>query len=271
MSIITKIQVQKLNKERFNIYVDNGKGEEYAFSVDADTIVKFNIKKGQSFEPYEIEEVLNADQLRKAYLSSIVYLSRMMRTKKEIEQYLAKQEFLIETIQTTIIRLVEEGYINEEKYANSYVSTSINTTLKGPTIIKNALVAKGIPNSIIEKSLALFSKETQIEHAISLCQKKVSSLSKYSTNQKKAKLEELLRRKGYSTNISSIAIEETQYESEADDELEALLIHARKAKRKYEQLSDWEYKQKMKTTLYRKGFSIDLIEKAILILEEDET
>jgi len=270
MSIITKIQVQKLNSERFNIYTDSGNGEEYAFSVDADTLVKFNLKKGLSFEQYEIEEILNADQLRKAYLSSIVYLSRMMRTKKEIEQYLSKQEFLIDTIQTTVIRLEEEGYINEEKYAESYVRTSINTTLKGPTIIKNELLAKGIQHSIIEKSLTMFSNEKQIEHAISLCQKKVSSLSKYSTNQKKAKLEELLRRKGYSSNIIAIAIEETQYESEEDDELEALLIHARKAKKKYEKLSGWEYTQKMKTVLFRKGFPIDLIEKAILILDEDD-
>ncbi|MEH7403281.1 recombination regulator RecX [Gottfriedia acidiceleris] len=270
MSIITKIQVQKINKERFNIYTDSGNGEEYSFSVDADTLVKFNIKKGQSFEPFELEEILNADQLRKAYLSSIVYLSRMMRTKKEIEQYLTKQEFLIDTIQTTIIRLVEEGYINEEKYAESYVRTSINTTLKGPTIIKNELLAKGIHNSVIEKSLILFPKDKQIQHAISLCQKKVSALSKYSTNQKKAKLEELLRRKGYSANITSIAIEETQYESEEDDELQALLIHARKAKKKYEKLSGWEYTQKMKTVLFRKGFPIDLIEKAILILEEED-
>ncbi|WP_088072333.1 recombination regulator RecX [Gottfriedia luciferensis] len=270
MSIITKIQVQKLNNDRFNIYTDSGDGEEYAFSVDADTLVKFNIKKGISFEPYELEEILNADQLRKAYLASIVYLSRMMRTKKEIEQYLAKHEYLNETIQQTIIRLEEEGYLNEEKYADSFVRTTINTTLKGPTIIKNELLAKGIHHSIIEKSLGLYKKDKQIHHAIQLCQKKVTSLSKYSTSQKKAKLEELLRRKGYSTEVVSIAIEETQYESEEADELEALLVHARKAKRKFEKFTGWEYAQKMKTTLFRKGFPLELIEKALLIIEEEE-
>jgi regulatory protein len=270
MSIITKIQVQKLNKERFNVYTDSGNGEEYAFSVDADTLVKFNLKKGLSFEPYEIEEILNADQLRKAYLSSIVYLSRMMRTKKEVEQYLTKQEHSIETIQTTIIRLEEEGYINEEKYADSYVRTTINTTLKGPAIIRNELLAKGIQNKVIENSLTQFSNEKQIEHAIVLCQKKITAFSKYSTSQKKAKLEELLRRKGYTSSIFSIVIEEVEYESEEDDEIQALLAHARKAKKKYEKLNDWEYTQKMKAVLFRKGFQIELIEKALILLEEED-
>lgn len=269
MTIITKIQVQKLNKERFNIYTDSGKGEEYSFSVDADTLVKFNLKKGVSFEQFELEEILQADQLRKAYLASIVYLSRMMRTKKEIEQYLLKQENTNETIQTTILRLEEEGYINESKYADSYVRTAVNTTLKGPTIIRNELLAKGIKNVVIENSLKQYSTELQVDHAMELCQKKISSFNRYSSAQKKIKLEDMLRRKGFSTSIISIAIEETNYESDEDEELNALLVHARKSKRKFEGLSDWEYNQKMKSALFRKGFSIELIEKALQFLEEE--
>ena len=269
MTIITKIQVQKLNKERFNIYTDSGKGEEYSFSVDADTLVKFNLKKGISFEQFELEEIIHADQLRKAYLASIVYLSRMMRTKKEIEQYLMKQEHTNDTIQTTIMRLEEEGYINESKYADSYVRTSVNTTLKGPTVIRNELLTKGITNPVIENSLKQYSIELQVEHAMQLCQKKISSFNRYSTTQKKIKLEDLLRRKGFSTSIISIAIEETNYESDEDEELSALLVHAGKAKRKFDGLSDWEYNQKMKSALFRKGFSIELIEKALQFLDDE--
>ncbi|WP_088043494.1 recombination regulator RecX [Bacillus sp. EAC] len=269
MTIITKIQTQKLNKERFNIYTDSGKGEEYSFSVDADTLVKFNLKKGMSFEPFELEEIILADQIRKAYLSSIVYLSRMMRTKKEIEQYLLKQEFTAETIQTTTIRLENEGYINEEKYSDSYVRTSVNTTLKGPVIIRNELITKGIKNPVIENSLKHYSFEKQVQHAVQLCQKKVSSLNRYSSSQKKLKLEELLRRKGFTSSIITIAIEETEYESEEDEELQALLVHARKANRKYDKLDNWEHNQKMKSALFRKGFSIELIEKALAILQDE--
>ncbi|GAA3331694.1 hypothetical protein GCM10020331_089280 [Ectobacillus funiculus] len=45
MAVITKIQVQKNNKERYNIYIDKGSGEEYGFSVDGYTLVKYNLRK----------------------------------------------------------------------------------------------------------------------------------------------------------------------------------------------------------------------------------
>lgn len=41
MPFITKISTQKKNTERFNIFLD----EKYAFSVDADVLVKFELKR----------------------------------------------------------------------------------------------------------------------------------------------------------------------------------------------------------------------------------
>jgi len=268
MAIITKIQVQKVNKERFNIYTDDGGGEEFAFSVDADTLVKHNLKKGLQIEQYEIEEVLHSDQLRKAYLTSIVYLSRMMRTKKEVELKLEKLEISPDAIRLTLQRLEDEGYINEEQYTISYIRTCINTTLKGPIIIQKELKTKGISNGVIEKALKVYSTEKQVEHAIRLCEKKLSSLSRYSTLQKRNKLEELLSRKGYHSNVISISLQEVEFDNEEDEELQTLLQHATKLHRKYEKFSEWEYKQKMKSALFRKGFSIDLIERALDMLDE---
>ena len=41
MPKITKLEVQKKNKERFNLYLDN----EFEMGIDIDTLVKFNLKK----------------------------------------------------------------------------------------------------------------------------------------------------------------------------------------------------------------------------------
>lgn len=45
MPFITKISTQKKNTERFNIFLD----EKYAFSVDADVLVRFDLKKGKNW------------------------------------------------------------------------------------------------------------------------------------------------------------------------------------------------------------------------------
>lgn len=44
MPKITKIEVQKKNKERFNLYLD----EEFEMGIDMDTYVHFNLKKVKS-------------------------------------------------------------------------------------------------------------------------------------------------------------------------------------------------------------------------------
>jgi regulatory protein len=41
MKKITKIEYQKKNKERFNIYID----DEYGFAVDISILIKYSLKK----------------------------------------------------------------------------------------------------------------------------------------------------------------------------------------------------------------------------------
>lgn len=50
--------------------------------------------------------------------------------------------------------------------------------------------------------------------------------------------------------------------------MEAIRFQGEKIYRKYSHLSGFEYKQKMKQALYRKGFSMDLIEKFLAEKEE---
>ena len=41
MPKVTKIEVQKKNKERFNLFLDG----EFEMGIDIDTLVKFNLKR----------------------------------------------------------------------------------------------------------------------------------------------------------------------------------------------------------------------------------
>ena len=50
-------------------------------------------------------------------------------------------------------------------------------------------------------------------------------------------------------------------EKDMDEEMEAIRYQGEKAQRKYSGYTGYEYEQKMKQTLFRKGFSMDLIER----------
>lgn len=93
MAVITKIEVQKRSKERFNIYIDKGQGEEYGFSVDQVILMKHGLQKGLEIDEIALGNILYNEEVQKAYLQAISYLSYQMRTKKEVEDYLRKKKW----------------------------------------------------------------------------------------------------------------------------------------------------------------------------------
>src|SRR4051812_12758228 len=141
MATITKITTQQKNQDRFNIFMDygKGKGEEFAFSVDSDVLIKFQLKKGMELDDFSFMEIQYQDDIRKAYNKAIHYLSRRMRSEKEIRDYLFSKEIEEPVINEIIHKLSALKYINDEEFALAYVRTQANTTDKGPTIIKMEL------------------------------------------------------------------------------------------------------------------------------------
>lgn len=261
MAAITKIQVQNNNKERYNIYIDKGSGEEYGFSVDGHTLVKYNLRKGMEIDEFDLSTILFDEEVRKAYLQAISYLSYQMRTKHEVEEQLRKKEIGQAIINEVIAKLKEEAYIDDKEYALAYVRTQSNVGLKGPQRITRELQEKGIDPSIIINSLHEYSKNKQITNAAVLCEKKKKTYRNISALQMRQKLEEMLIRKGYTRDIVSICLEELEEEPEVDAEWEAVQYQGGKYHEKYKKYSGWEYKTKIKGALYRKGFSLELIER----------
>lgn len=268
MAVITKITTQQKNQDRFNIFMDYGKGEEYAFSVDSDVLIKFQLKKGMEIDDFSFIEIQYQDTIRKAYNLAINYLARRMRSEKEIRDYLTQKEVDEPIVNEVIHKLFAFKYINDEEYALSYVRTQMNTTDKGPDLIRIELKEKGMTEGNIHLALAEYPIEVQVEKAIKLSEKVFKKSSKDSQRILKQKVEQLLLRKGYPFDVIQIALNEAEIEKEPDDEMEAIQYQGEKAHRKYCKYSGYEYEQKMKQALFRKGFSMDTIESYLSEIEK---
>ncbi|NLP50117.1 recombination regulator RecX [Bacillus sp. RO1] len=264
MGKITKISVQQKNKERFNIFLD----EEYAFAVYEATLLKFQLVKGKELDELDIEEILYSDQINKAYNAAVHYLSFRMRTEKEIEEYLKEKEYESFISKEIVLRLREQGYLNDKEFANAYVRTQVNTTLKGRGVMEQELLEKGVSKDIIVDVLeAEYSQETELEHAVKLVLKYAPKYKKDSFKIMIQKVEQALVRKGYAFSVIQTALEEAELEEDTSEEWEAIVKQAEKYHRKYVGLEGYQYKMKMKGALYRKGFGMDLIDRW---LEENE-
>lgn len=267
MAVITKITTQQKNTDRYNIFLDEGDGEKFAFSVDEDVLIKFQLKKGMELDELTRSEIHYSDDIRKSYNSAIGFLAHRIRSEKEIVDYLLKKEVEEPVINEVLHKLKTQDYVNDQEFATAYVRTQINTTDKGPDVIRRELREKGITQELIQHCLLEFSFDLQVEKAGVLAGKFAKKNSKESTRVLKQKVDQFLVRKGYSFEVIGLAFEEKDNAVAAEDELEAIRYQGEKAQRKFAKYSGYEYKQKVKQTLYRKGFKMDLIEK---FLEEQE-
>lgn len=264
MTVITKITVQQKNTDRYNIFLDEGNGEKYAFSVDEDVLIKFNLKKGMQLDEFILSEIQYADDIRKALNMSIQQLARRMRSEGEIRQFLRKKSIVDPVINEVVHKLTQMNYLDDAQFSQAYVQTQIKTTDKGPDVIRRELQEKEVADKWIEKSLSEFPQEEQVDKAVTLAEKYINKNKRDSKRILIQKVKQMLIRKGYDTAVISIALEEVPIQKE-EQEWEALKLQGERAHRRYVNLQHQEYYQKMKQTLYRKGFSLEMI---IKYLEE---
>lgn len=118
MNIITKIEVQKRNKDRVNIYID----EEYAFSVSAELVYKENLKVKTVVEYEQLKRVIDEENYMKCKNSALKIIERNYKTKKEIEDKLLQKGYDQKSIDRAIDFLQEYKLQDDNSYTKMYIS-----------------------------------------------------------------------------------------------------------------------------------------------------
>ncbi|KMY53097.1 recombinase RecX [Bacillus sp. FJAT-27231] len=265
MKVITKVSLQQKLTDRYNIFIN----EQYAFSVDESVLIQFGLKKGMELTDEQIAAITRQDAMRKGLNMAIHFLSVRMRSEKEVREFLAKKEIEQEAIEEIVHQLYRMSYLDDREFAKAYTNTQVNTSDKGPKLIERELKEKGINDFLIEEALTTFEADLQIEKAGKLAEKYRQKYRKESPVVQKQKMEQSLMRKGYDWGIIQEAIAGSETEEQEEEQWQALMYQAEKAHRRYSKFSGGEYRQKMKQTLYRKGFPISEIDKAIEKLQEE--
>lgn len=234
-------------------YLGNGK---YRLTIDddiyilyEDTILKYSIITKNEISKKDLETYLKENQLHEAYYKSVEYINRKLRTKKEITKYL-KKDFSNKEIDYAIKKLEKEGYLNEEIYAEAYITDQINLKIVGPLKIKNDLLNLGIDETIINKKLGRYSKEEQYNKINKLIEKDIRLNNNKSVMFLKNKILRNLIDKGFYKEDIETCIDNHSFNDEE--------IYKKEYQKAYDKLSKkysgatLEYKIKEK--MYQKGF-----------------
>lgn len=162
--IITKIK-RIGSTNRFHIYVN----EEYCGIFLDEILVRYKIKTQMVIDEDEFKEIKFENDQRVAFDMAVDYVEKYVVSEKGIKDYLKKKGFASNIISSTIEKLKEYGFVDDEKFAKNYFETLSNS--KGKRVIANKLKEKGVSSEIIEDLLENIDEEDEIEKAVLVAKK----------------------------------------------------------------------------------------------------
>ena len=188
-----RLEVEKRNKERFNIYLD----EEYAFAIDMNILIKYSLKKDMLLDDELIDDILKSEEKISVYNYGISLLSRAAKSEYELRLKMQAKGFDSRLIDNAVNTLKEQKYLDDEKYCEMFINDRINILKHGVLKIKEALYYKGVDKEIIGEKIKSISPEEECERAFILGQKKLLSIKEEDNRKKRIKLSNYLIGKGF--------------------------------------------------------------------------
>ena len=197
---ITALKFQKKNKERVNVYLDG----RYAFSLAAIEAAK--LSRGQLLSDQEIEDLLERDSFQKAYARALQFLSYRPRSEAEVRRYLQGKK-VPPTIEAEMVeRLISAGLLDDQAFARYWVENRESFNPRGRYALQYELRQKGLSEETITLALEDIDEEESAYRALISRVRRMSPLDRGAFRKK---LGPFLRRRGFSYEAISTAIERT--------------------------------------------------------------
>jgi regulatory protein len=151
--IITKLEYQKNNPNRVNVYVD----EKFAVGISTDDVIKLGINRGQEITQEELNKIIAQSDFGKALGFAINFLSFRPRSEWEVRQSLKRKGF--ENIDEIIFKLKQIGLVDDEKFAAWWQEQRSTFRPKGERALNMELARKGVKVKVkVENELELALK-----------------------------------------------------------------------------------------------------------------
>lgn len=130
------------------------------------------------------------------------YCAYQERCHKEVQEKLCSYGVFKNDAQEIISRLIDEGYLNEERFALQYASGKFRIKQWGKVKIKYQLKQKGVSEYCIKKALLVIDKADYKKILYKLADRKIASLkSEKNIFIKKRKLQDHLLQKGFEADL----------------------------------------------------------------------
>lgn len=145
-----------------------------------------------------------------AYKKGIRLLAVRDRTCAELVRLLAVRGFAKTDLQAAIDRLLEEGYLNDRRFANVWVRGRLRMKPMGPHRLGKELEAKGFEVSLVREILKDIYEEGEEPLARRAMAGKLSMLGRLSAQSRTGAIARFLHRRGFSSELIRRLLHEEQ-------------------------------------------------------------
>ena len=245
---ITKIT--KKNGNKYELIIDNKK-----HIICDDVLLKYHILKPCEISKETFEKLIKSNDETLVYTKIINYISFKMRSEREVRDKLYTLTTSGNLIEDILARLRSEGYLNNNKYLDSFISDRLSLTIYGPNRIKSDLIKKGFSEKEIDKSLDLIDSKAWEDKCNKIVAKMAKSLRNGSNRANIAKIRHNLINNGYEDKYFTKILGNLKLNEENNLKKEYEIIK-KKLSSKY---SGDTLEYKIKEKLYAKGYDISKI------------
>ncbi len=138
------------------------------------------------------------------------FLAARMYTSREIFDRLRRKGYSTELAEEIVSELIGEGLIDDKRYAEFYISDNVNIGYKGVYRIKQELLRKGVPGSIIERVIA--NADVDCETALREFVRQKLSVTEIGTRKDYERFRAMLARRGYSLSEINEVLSEYDFD-----------------------------------------------------------
>ena len=129
------------------------------------------------------------------------YCAYQERCHKEVRQKLKDMNMIPEAIDAIVVHLLEHDFLNEERFAKTFVSGKFNIKKWGKRRLVQELKQKDIAKYNINIALAMISDKEYIDTFNVLAENKLKSIRETNSLKKKKKLADYLVYRGWEPHL----------------------------------------------------------------------
>ena len=241
------MKVEKISKTKSNKYKIKFDNDENLITYD-DVIINNNLLSKGDIDDDKLSKIFKDTEYYDVYNKVIKYLSRKMRSEKEVKDFLSDFELKEDDKNKIIDNLKKISLINDVTFSKAFVTDRFNLSNDGPFKIKRELERHNVNDDVIEDAISYICEGELCDKVTNMVLKKIKSNKKDSSYILRQKVVMDLSNKGYDKGLVSDIFDANKKDDKAAIEYNYNSILRREPKID---------RKKLFQKLYKKGFSMN--------------